>query len=127
MRGNSIISPERRAKIKNRTAQWKAYKPEENPLFGLDESQLVGLLGLNEDPEQIAAELEKAGGEMEADVDQSTIPRSFDSRTKWPGCVGAIRNQGSCGSCWAFSSVTSLQDRFCIATGGKVNVPLSPQ
>jgi len=77
-------------------------------LYSLDESQLVGLLGLTEDPEKVAAELEKAGGQMEIDVDQTTIPTAFDSRKQWPGCVGAIRNQGSCGSCWAFSSATAL-------------------
>jgi len=60
--GNHIISKERHDKIKNRTAQWKSYKPEENPLYSLDESQLVGLLGLSEDPEEVIKELEKAGG-----------------------------------------------------------------
>lgn len=28
------------------------------------------------------------------------IPENFDARTHWPGCVGAIRNQLQCGSCW---------------------------
>ena len=30
-----------------------------------------------------------------------TIPDSFDARDKWPECpsIGAIRNQGTCGSC----------------------------
>jgi len=46
----------------------------------------------------------------------------------WPnGCVGAIRNQGNCGSCWAFSAVEVLADRFCISSGGSIQVLLSPQ
>eukprot|EP01132_Coremiostelium_polycephalum_P002484 gene2484-3074_t len=57
----------------------------------------------------------------------ASIPASFDSRTQWPGCVHAILNQGQCGSCWAFAASESLSDRLCIASGGKINVTLSPQ
>jgi len=55
------------------------------------------------------------------------IPDSFDSRTKWGACVHPIRNQGRCGSCWAFGASEALSDRFCIASHGKINAPLSPQ
>jgi len=58
---------------------------------------------------------------------QATIPPSFDAREQWPGCIGQIRDQEGCGSCWAFAATESLADRFCIASGGKVNVTLSPQ
>lgn len=55
------------------------------------------------------------------------IPESFDSRTKWPRCqqIRTIRDQSSCGSCWAFGAVEAMSDRICIASGGKVQVSLS--
>jgi cathepsin B len=53
------------------------------------------------------------------------IPASFDARTNWPNCIGAVLDQGHCGSCWAFGAVESLEDRFCIQ--GNVNVELSEQ
>ncbi|EFC49937.1 predicted protein, partial [Naegleria gruberi] len=61
-----------------------------------------------------------------------SLPESFDSREKWPTCIHPIRNQEQCGSCWAcknlfIQSSEVLSDRFCIASGGKVNVVLSPQ
>jgi len=50
----------------------------------------------------------------------SAIPDSFDVRTNWPGCAaitGRVRDQSSCGSCWAFGSTEAFNDRYCIATG----------
>lgn len=43
-------------------------------------------------------------------------PPAFDARDKWQGCLSTPTTQGTCGSCWAFASVTTLQDRFCIAS-----------
>jgi cathepsin B len=58
-------------------------------------------------------------------LDNLTIPASFDSRTQWPSCIHPIRDQGQCGSCWAFGATEAFSDRVCIAKG--VNVVLSPQ
>ena len=58
------------------------------------------------------------------------IPDSFDARVEFPSCaasIGDIRNQGSCGSCWAFGAIESLRDRMCIATNGTLDVRLSAQ
>jgi C1A family cysteine protease len=32
------------------------------------------------------------------------LPASFDARTKWPDYIHPIRDQGDCGSSWAFST-----------------------
>jgi len=47
------------------------------------------------------------------------LPEEFDSYTNWPSCsvIGNVRDQSSCGSCWAFGSVASFESRRCIATG----------
>merc|ERR1711874_259629 len=47
------------------------------------------------------------------------LPTEFDSATNWPQCtnIANVRDQSSCGSCWAFGSVSSFESRACIATG----------
>lgn len=42
-------------------------------------------------------------------------PTEFDARKQWPGCIGAIRDQARCGSCWAFGASESISDRACIS------------
>lgn len=41
------------------------------------------------------------------------LPAEFDSRLQWPNCptIREIRDQGSCGSCWAFGAVEAMSDR----------------
>eukprot|EP01013_Petalomonas_cantuscygni_P018723 TRINITY_DN36236_c0_g1_i1.p1 TRINITY_DN36236_c0_g1~~TRINITY_DN36236_c0_g1_i1.p1 ORF type:complete len:335 (-),score=31.82 TRINITY_DN36236_c0_g1_i1:181-1185(-) len=50
-----------------------------------------------------------------------SVPDSFDSRKQWPNCptISEIRDQSSCGSCWAFGAAESMSDRFCTYFGDK--------
>merc|ERR1712071_336867 len=38
---------------------------------------------------------------------------------QWPTCsvIANLRDQSSCGSCWAFGSTCSFESRACISTG----------
>jgi cathepsin B len=50
------------------------------------------------------------------------VPAEFDSATNWKQCsvIANVRDQSSCGSCWAFASAASFESRACIATGKDV-------
>jgi len=50
-------------------------------------------------------------------------PASVDWREK--GAVTPVKNQGGCGSCWAFSATESVESHYQIATGKTVE--LAPQ
>lgn len=61
-------------------------------------------------------------------VAPGSVPDSFDSREQWGSVcpsVKDIRDQASCGSCWAVSAAETQTDRTCIASNGTVSPYLS--
>ena len=52
------------------------------------------------------------------------IPTNFDARKKWTNCksISEIRDQGSCGSCWAFGAVEAMSDRYCIHSNKNLEI-----
>jgi len=58
----------------------------------------------------------------------AALPTSFDWRnTNGHNFVSPVRNQGQCGSCYAFSSMGMLESRLRVQTNNTLQVQLSPQ
>lgn len=52
-------------------------------------------------------------GEEPVELVEGELPKKFDARLVWPNCptIREIRDQGSCGSCWAFGATEAMSDR----------------
>ena len=55
-----------------------------------------------------------------AELARKPIPKSVDYRSS--SCMNAIRNQGSCGSCWAFAATAVAEFKLCQKLGYQVQL-----
>lgn len=64
--------------------------------------------------------LSKPKSERYAFQDGEKLPESVDWREK--GAVGPVKDQGSCGSCWAFSTIAAVEGINQIVTGDMISL-----
>ncbi|NP_001119608.1 cathepsin B-348 precursor [Acyrthosiphon pisum] len=88
-------------------------------------SYIKGLMGVHEKNAEYP-KLEQLLTYNDASTD---LPETFDARERWPNCptIREVRDQGSCGSCWAFGAVEAMSDRVCIHSNGTKNFHFSAE
>ncbi|XP_011041169.1 PREDICTED: xylem cysteine proteinase 2-like [Populus euphratica] len=111
--------------------KWHRFEIFKDNLFHIDETnkKVVNYwLGLNEFADLSHEEFKNKYLGLNVDLsnrrecseeftykDVSSIPKAVDWRKK--GAVTDVKNQGSCGSCWAFSTVAAVEGINQIVTG----------
>jgi cathepsin B len=96
------------SEVKAKTNLWTPTELGDNQFQGWSKAQLNALCGTIITP----------SNDLPTFVDEKTATAAnFDSRTVWPGKIGAIRDQQQCGACWAFGASEAFADRYAINSG----------
>ena len=107
--------------INSMDTTWKAGVNEK---FGtLSKEGVKSLLGALRMPEDMMLSVMKPEEILE------DLPANFDLREAHPQCesLKEIRDQSTCGSCWAFGAAEAMSDRICIASNGKLQTRISTE
>lgn len=115
------ITDEYLAQINSVQSTWKAGS---NKFQFWSKTSIKRLMGVLPDHAEKLKELDVLVHDVPND-----LPVSFDARDQWPNCptIKEVRDQGSCGSCWAFGAVEAMSDRVCIASNGQKNAHISAE
>lgn len=105
--------------INNGNSTWKAGVSDRFIGFSLD--SFANLLGAFEPTKEYVKKHKKRT------KSRDDLPEFFDLREKYPLCesLREIRDQGSCGSCWAFGASGVMSDRICIHSNQTLQTRIS--
>lgn len=87
------------------------YKLGHNAYSGYNSNEFAELMGFNNNREKNYLR----GYDIMYNVNLDVLPTSIDWRDK--GVVNNVKNQGQCGSCWSFSTLSSVESAVAIKTG----------
>eukprot|EP00826_Nyctotherus_ovalis_P002002 TRINITY_DN1037_c0_g2_i1.p1 TRINITY_DN1037_c0_g2~~TRINITY_DN1037_c0_g2_i1.p1 ORF type:complete len:293 (-),score=61.82 TRINITY_DN1037_c0_g2_i1:99-977(-) len=106
-----LITKEKTEELR-RTVEWKVTDYESNVFRGWTVDEFSQLLGLRKDERRTRTEPRQRSERSSRGI---LIPASVDWSSTW--CDHRVRNQGNCGSCWAFAVVGMMSYRCCTAKG----------
>ena len=88
------------------------YKLGHNAYSGYSSDEFSELMGFNNNRERNYL---RGGSEVNIALNMDLLPTSIDWRSK--GVVNGVKDQGQCGSCWSFSTISSVESAVAIKTG----------
>jgi cathepsin L len=119
---NIIFSERLREILDHNADETKSWKLTVNRFTDHTQEELNSFLGLNKAQLVQRKSLVTSKPDFPK-VNVSDLPTEVDWRRK--GVITAVKDQGQCGSCWAFASTESIESAWALATGKLLE--LSPQ
>jgi KDEL-tailed cysteine endopeptidase len=98
--------------INNVNSMNLTYKLGHNAYSGYSSEEFSELMGFNNNRERTFL---RGFNEINTPLNLDQLPSSIDWRTK--GVVNGVKDQGQCGSCWSFSTISSVESAVAIKTG----------
>jgi cathepsin L len=93
-----------------------SYRPKMYAFHDLEHEEMKArLTGLKVSEEELNKD-----AVVEVPTSRQSIPATFDARDK--GWISAPRNQGSCGSCWTFSTMSAIEAGYAKRYGTPVDL-----
>lgn len=99
--------------VKEHNAKKSTFQMGINEYTDWTPEELKSLRGLRKNRGKTGA---KASKEVKVDKSTSTLPLAFDWRDE-DDIVSPVKNQGHCGSCWAFAATSVVESAVAIAEG----------
>ncbi|KAM7346432.1 cathepsin B isoform 1-T1 [Cochliomyia hominivorax] len=122
---NDLLSDEFIEIVRSKAKTWKVGRNFDK---SVSRAHIHRLMGVHPDAHKFALPDKRLVlGEQAVGLADNEIPDEFDARKAWPNCptIAEIRDQGSCGSCWAFGAVEAMSDRVCIHSNAKTHFHFS--
>ncbi|CAK1590710.1 unnamed protein product [Parnassius mnemosyne] len=100
------------------------YKLEVNKFADRFDEELVHLFGTRPSDSNALGTMPFPFSEEELKAMEEELPSNYDMRQD--GIISSIKNQGDCGSCWAFATTAAIEAAISKSNGGR-NIDLSEQ